>query len=86
LTAFDLVDPDRKPFSNLTRNDFASHAENQDISQQIAMLRHLGNLGKQPNREKDDVSRGRHLYWREEQGQRNDRGVINNGRIKEESS
>src|SRR5271167_2893087 len=65
LTRYDLADPDRKTFSNLALQDSASRVETQDISQQTAPPQ-MGNLGRKPNREKGDVSRGRQLYWRDE--------------------
>src|SRR5208282_4962679 len=60
-TPYDPVDPDRRTFNDLTIKDSASRAESQGTSQQIAP-RHMGNSGKEINREKDDVSRGRQLY------------------------
>ena len=64
---YDLVDPDRKTFSdpkvfsNLAIRDSTLRAESQGTSRRIAPT-DKGNLGKRINREKGDVSRGRQLY------------------------
>src|SRR5436190_6203753 len=68
-TRYDPADSDRETFSGLTTKTFsdlavkdsASRARSQGILQQIAP-RSKGNSGREINREKGDVSRGRQLY------------------------
>src|SRR5208282_1752445 len=60
-TPYDPADLDQRTFNDLAIKDSALRAENQGTSQQIA-LRHMGNSGREINREKGDVSRGRQLY------------------------
>src|SRR5208282_5569756 len=60
-TPYDPVDPDRRTFNDLAIKDSALRAESQGTSQQIAST-DKGNSGRNINREKGDVNRGRQLY------------------------